>query len=76
VHFGLAGDEAELSSEIALEETMVVCYALANLCQTAVKYAERVFDNGLLSIMLPLIKSRNFEVGRQALRCVSRYITL
>lgn len=60
-----------VTPEMEIEETMTVCYILGNFCERNLAYAERVFDNGLLSIMLPLVKSRNVEIGRQALRCVS-----
>lgn len=58
-------------SEIALEETLSVCYALANLCEACSPYALRMFHSGLFSIMLKLVRSKHMEIGRQALRSIS-----
>ena len=53
------------------EETIIVCLALANICQHSSDYALRVYKNGLLSIMFKHAKSHHVEIKRQALRCIS-----
>ena len=63
--------ELSLTPEQKIEETLTVCYALANICQTSQAYALRVFNNNLTDIMLQLIGSKNVDVTRQALRCIS-----
>lgn len=63
------GDDEE--GESALEETLIVCYALANLGNTHEKYAKRMFNSGLFSIMSKLAKSQHIAICREALRCVS-----
>ena len=55
---------------LAVEETMLVCVALANICHTKKEYANRLFNTGLLHIMLQFIDSDNYEISRQAVRCV------
>eukprot|EP01034_Spumella_vulgaris_P022664 gene22664-28808_t len=58
-------------STVATEETLVVCYCLANLCEASPVYATRMFNSGLFMIMIKLICAPNMEVQRQALRCMS-----
>ncbi|KAJ1381320.1 hypothetical protein B484DRAFT_411770, partial [Ochromonadaceae sp. CCMP2298] len=52
-------------SEVSLEETLSVCYALANLCEASERYARRMFQSGLFSITLKLVRSRHMEISRQ-----------
>jgi hypothetical protein len=61
----------EVTFNFALDETVTVCFALANFCQANEVYAKRLLLNGLLNIMLVLSNSHNTEIGRQALRCIS-----
>jgi hypothetical protein len=63
-------EEETKAQKVAEEETMTVCCALANFCRASKQYVERMFDNGLLSIMLQLVKSSNMEISRQSLRCI------
>jgi hypothetical protein len=62
--------DPERLSSLAVEETMLVCVALANICHTKKEYANRLFNTGLLHIMLQFIDSDNYEISRQAVRCV------
>lgn len=68
---GLMSADMALTPEQVSEETLTVCYALANICHTSQAYAKRVFNNNLAEIMLQLIGSDNVDVSRQALRCIS-----
>jgi hypothetical protein len=52
--FAAAAAVAEVPPHVPLEETMTVCYALANAVQADPSCAERVLNNGLMSIMLRL----------------------
>jgi len=52
------------------EESMTVCSSLANIAQSSLEYAARLYKNGLLGIMLKIAENDNPEVKRQALRCV------
>lgn len=71
VHFGLGNDEESHSSEIALEETMTVCIALANFCGASPAYAEKLLGSGLMIVMLELVNSSHVTIAEYALRCVS-----
>ena len=71
VSAGIMPADMALSPEQGSEETLTVCYALANICHASQAYALRVFNNNLAEIMLPLIGSENVDVSRQALRCIS-----
>jgi hypothetical protein len=55
----------------AMEETIIVCAALANIAHGSLEYAGLLYKTGLLNIMLQLNTMTNAEVCRQALRCVS-----
>ena len=61
-------------SELSLEETLSVCYALANLCEANTAYSIRMLQSGLFSIMLKLVKSKHMEIARQALRSISSMV--
>lgn len=61
-------------SEVSLEETLSVCYALANLCEANSVYSIRMLQSGLFSIMLKLVRSSHMEIARQALRCISSMV--
>eukprot|EP01034_Spumella_vulgaris_P000873 gene873-1154_t len=66
-------DDSDVNSirNIAMEETLIVTYSLANLCEANSVYATRMFNTGLFMIMTKLIWSDHLEVQRQALRCMS-----
>eukprot|EP01038_Epipyxis_sp_PR26KG_P008817 gene8817-11905_t len=64
-------DEYQRHIEVDGEETLIVCYALANIGQANEHYAKRMFNSGLVTIMIRLIKSVHPEISRQALRCLS-----
>jgi hypothetical protein len=69
-------DEELLHADMVLEETLYVCYSLANLCLANNTYAYRMFTSGLLSIMLKLVKSTHLEISHQALRCMHAMCTV
>jgi hypothetical protein len=54
-----------------IEESMNVCFSLANFSAAGPLFASRLCNAGLLPIMLPLIKSSHFEISRQTVRCVA-----
>ncbi|RYG67462.1 hypothetical protein EON64_07385, partial [archaeon] len=68
--FSTAEEENEEDEEakMALEETLTVCTALANLCEANQQYAGRMFNCGLFTIMTRLARSSHLEVSRQALK--------
>lgn len=43
-----SNDDDDKLSEIATEETLMVCYSLANLCQSKGEYALRMFHSGVM----------------------------
>ena len=69
------GGSGSFTAADVVEETMTVCYALANVCAANRTYTARVHKNGLLGIMLPLLEDSDsgyfhVEICRQALRCI------
>jgi hypothetical protein len=52
------------------EETMCICFALANAATFSNECAVQVFNMGLMPIMLKVATSSNLEIVRQALKCV------
>eukprot|EP00981_Chlorochromonas_danica_P015436 scaffold12089_cov176-Ochromonas_danica.AAC.14 len=62
--------EKQEEQNMATEETLTVCYALANLCEAGSQYALRMADNGLFTIMTRIVTSENVETKHQALRCM------
>jgi hypothetical protein len=69
-------DEELLHADMALEETLYVCYSLANLCLANPVYAYRMFTSGLLMIMSRLVRSNHLEISHQALRCMNSMISV
>jgi hypothetical protein len=69
-------DEELLHADMALEETLYVCYSLANLCLANPVYAYRMFTSGLLMIMSRLVRSTHLEISHQALRCMNAMISV
>jgi len=69
------------------EQTLYMCYSLANLCEAitqktdtvsapaegvvAVNYAQYCYSNDLFLVMLRLVRTRCSEINRHALRCIS-----
>lgn len=64
-------EEQAKINEIAVGETLAVCYSLANLCEAETAYSLRMFKSGLFSIMIKLVRSSHMEISRQALRCMN-----
>ncbi|KAJ1389091.1 hypothetical protein B484DRAFT_409440 [Ochromonadaceae sp. CCMP2298] len=64
-HWDEGVEEEEGISDESLEETLSVCYALANLCEANERYASRMFQSGLFSITLKLVRSSHIEISRQ-----------
>lgn len=61
------------SAPLALEELMRVLYFISQVCEHSFQNAARLYDEGLMRVMLNLIKHNktNVEVHRQALRSIS-----
>ena len=64
------GVEAAFSPELMVEETMCICFALANAATYSNECAVQLFNMGLMSVMLRIATSTNLEIVRQALKCV------
>lgn len=64
------GVEGAFSPELMVEETMCICFALANAATYSNECAVQLFNMGLMSVMLRIATSTNLEIVRQALKCV------
>ena len=64
-------DCLEGGSAVEKEETLVVCNALANICCYDKDLSKRLYTKGLLPLLLPLAQSRQLEISRQTVRCIS-----
>jgi len=92
IETGLATDDddderVEICKEVLREQTLYVCYSLANLCEAitqktdtvsapakgivAVNYAQYCYSKDLFLVMLRLVRTRCSEINRHALRCIS-----
>jgi hypothetical protein len=68
-----AGAGAGSNAPLALEELMRVLFFISQVCEHSFQNASRLYDEGLMRVMLNLIKHyrKNAEVHRQALRSIS-----
>ena len=80
-------ERVEICKEVLREQTLYMCYSLANLCEAitqktdtvsapaegvvAVNYAQYCYSNDLFLVMLRLVRTRCSEINRHALRCIS-----
>ena len=63
--------EPVFGPELVTEETMCLCFSLANAATSSRTCALALFNSGLMTIMLRLGTSPNLEIVRQALKCAS-----
>jgi len=80
-------ERVEICNEVLREQTLYVCYSLANLCEdrasqktteassssssSSVNYAQYCYSKDLFRVMLRLVRTRCCEINRHALRCIS-----
>lgn len=62
--------EGVFSTELMTEETMCMCFSLANAASHSIDCAQDVFNMDLMNVMLRLADSSNLEIVRQALKCI------
>ena len=64
-----AGNRAPDDVDVmALEETMLACLSLAQICQAKQSHAVSLFEMGVMKTMLRIVRSPYMEVHRQV-RC-------